>query len=246
MNTDEAAAIDSLHQEAELYPEGTILRRGDGNIYEVINRRPVLIDTRKGEWNMLQGGKVAYIQDLGQDEFNITDIAHSLSMQCRWNGWTSEFYSVAQHSTYVGIRAGQIAEKLEMSAEFVLKCKKAGHMHDCGESMLGDLITPVKQFMPLYYTMEDDVVTRIDVKYPFHYHEEAVQKIVKRADIDLLFIERDALIMAPGKKSDPFGCEQLNLGLTFEDLNPYHTCWSPEIGKQHFLEKFEELYNDSK
>ena len=39
--------------------------------------------------------------DLNRPEFDIYDIAHSLSMNCRYNGHTEWFYSVAEHSVLV-------------------------------------------------------------------------------------------------------------------------------------------------
>ncbi len=35
------------------------------------------------------------------DKVHLEDIAHGLAFQCRFNGQTSEFYSIAQHSMIV-------------------------------------------------------------------------------------------------------------------------------------------------
>ena len=42
-------------------------------------------------------GKKFHFLDPHSDEICIEDIAHSLSLKCRFNGHTSSFYSVAQH-----------------------------------------------------------------------------------------------------------------------------------------------------
>lgn len=47
-----------------------------------------------------------YLTDPRPDEVTLEDVAHALSMQCRFGGHTSRFYSVAQSCVYVGERCG--------------------------------------------------------------------------------------------------------------------------------------------
>jgi hypothetical protein len=66
----------------------------------------------------------------------IEDIAHALSMQCRYNGHCLVFYSVAQHS-YVVARL--------MQERGGVLWALGGLLHDAPEAYLGDCPRPVKQ-----------------------------------------------------------------------------------------------------
>lgn len=81
-------------------------------------------------------------------EINIEDIAHSLSNLCRFNGHTTSFYSVAQHSVMVSYLA---------PANQAL----AALMHDASEAYLGDVTKPLKMQLPKYRKMEDNVLQTI-------------------------------------------------------------------------------------
>jgi len=71
----------------------------------------------------------------------IEDIAHSLSMLCRFNGHCKEFYSVAQHSVFVSNLAMGCTEVAEDQLVYV---SKLGLLHDASEAYLGDIPTPIK------------------------------------------------------------------------------------------------------
>lgn len=65
------------------------------------------------------------------ENLDIKDIAHHLSMLCRFNGACAFHYSVAEHSV-------RVCDSLPDNLKF------AGLMHDAAEAYIGDIIRPVK------------------------------------------------------------------------------------------------------
>lgn len=66
------------------------------------------------------------------EDVSIIDIAHSLAMQCRFNGHSEDFYSVAEHCYYVSYLVPQ---------EHALQ----GLLHDASEAYLCDIPSPIKR-----------------------------------------------------------------------------------------------------
>lgn len=81
-----------------------------------------------------------YFLNPQESDIIIEDIAHSLSMLCRFGGHCDKFYSVAEHSVLVArILAKQKAGKLT---------ELAGLLHDAEEAYVPDIPAPIKRHMP--------------------------------------------------------------------------------------------------
>ena len=63
-----------------------------------VEKQATACEPRVGDWIATFTGRQAYPMDLRPSEITIEDIAHSLSMQCRYTGHCLRFYSVAEHS----------------------------------------------------------------------------------------------------------------------------------------------------
>jgi len=87
------------------------------------------------------------------DDLEIRDIAHHLSNICRYNGATNKFYSVAEHSLLI---ARQLSH-YNQPANYVM----TGLMHDACEAYLGDIITPIKGFIPDFKHLENQLQAMI-------------------------------------------------------------------------------------
>jgi len=105
-------------------------------------------------------------------DVEVEEIAHSLSLVCRYGGHCRTFYSVAQHAVLVA----RYIEDLGYPVEVVL----AGLHHDDSEAYLGDVIRPLKQLLPKYKEIEEYFEGKIAkaFKIPFPY-----PPIVKEADM---------------------------------------------------------------
>lgn len=111
------------------------------------------------------------------EDFNLEQIAHALSQQCRYGGHTKRFYSVAQHCVLVSLLCPTYPAE--------------GLMHDASEAYLGDIIKPLKVLFPLYlsaeYRMEEALAKRWNLTHPW-------PPEVKHADLVMLATEKRDLI----------------------------------------------------
>jgi hypothetical protein len=116
--------------------------------------------------------------DLRPEDIDIRDIAHSLSLTCRFNGHCRVFYSVAEHSVLVSMLC---------PPEFAI----IALLHDAAEAYLGDIPSPVKpvleEFKKAEKTAEDIIAIKFGV--PFLMCDE-----VKLADRAALEIEKGRLL----------------------------------------------------
>jgi hypothetical protein len=85
-------------------------------------------------------------------DISITDVARSLSLQCRYNGHLPSFYSVAEHCVRV---AGILLE--ETGDSLTAMC---GLLHDSTEAYLSDLPAPIKTRpeFDVYREIEDNLM----------------------------------------------------------------------------------------
>jgi hypothetical protein len=128
-------------------------------------------------------GKRFYIDD---PKFDIDEIAHALSMQCRYTGHTDRFYSVAEHSVLVAniMTALNLGDPLE------------GLLHDANEAYLSDIASPWKALLPDYKKIE------AKIEGPMRKHFGLPEKITdgcKYADWVALFAEAHVMIPTGGE-----------------------------------------------
>ena len=88
-----------------------------------------------------------------EQEIDIFDIAHALSLICRGNGHIRFFYSVAHHS----ISCAEEAIARGYSSEVTLGCL----LHDASEAYLSDVTRPVKKELPRYLQAEKNLQNEI-------------------------------------------------------------------------------------
>lgn len=80
--------------------------------------------------------------DIRTTDVCIEDIAHSLSLQCRFNGHCKRFYSVAEHCINV---AEYLQERFNTGS-----LSLCGLLHDAAETYIGDVVRPIKRRLGVY------------------------------------------------------------------------------------------------
>ena len=157
---------------------------------------------RKGNWIQTFMGIKFYPLDPHPEEILIQDIAHALSLSCRFSGHTREFYSVAQHSI--------------LAAIYMPKGKELwGLLHDASEAYLHDIPTPLKRLdqFRFYRELEDNLQKMIFKKYGLFGNPPAE---LKGVDVSLLLTEAECLI----PPVEPWGIEGNSYSIDIQTINP--------------------------
>lgn len=142
--------------------------------------------TTPGGWIQTQSGRMFFPADPRIEDVCIEDIGSALSMICRFNGHTREFYSVAEHSVHVS----GICEAEGREAALW------GLLHDAAEAYLGDVTSPLKRapWMAGYQMHEAELQRRIWEHFGL---TGPVPPIVREADRRMLVTEMRELLPEP-------------------------------------------------
>jgi uncharacterized protein len=201
-------------------PDNVVLPAEFGPAIEAENRR-----WHRGDWMQTFTGRKFFPMDPRPEEINGLDIAHALSLQCRYNGHTTRFYSVAEHCVLLSYA---------VSPENALWAL----LHDASEAYVGDMIRPLKLHMPAYVEAEDVVMGVI--AYKFGLAGSTMPDEVKDADTRILLNEKAELMYNPS-----------GLLWTVDGMEPLPNVvvegWSPEVAEQRYLARLSELaFSDGK
>lgn len=177
--------------------------------------------TDRGHNMCTRSGMAFFPLGAKEEEILVEDIAHGLSMQCRYNGHTVKFYSVAQHCWL----ASQYAPAgLEFEAL----------MHDAAEAYIGDIISPLKVALPDYARIEKELDATIRRRFglPVKHSPE-----IKEIDTRLAITERRDLLPE---------CPDVDWGRVPDPYPEVIIPWGWESAKERFLARFYALTNGGK
>lgn len=157
---------------------------------------------------------------------SIKDIAHSLSMQCRYGGHAKFFYSVGEHSIHVAdiLRGWGFSPRVQLG----------GLLHDCDEGLgLPDVPRPVKKNLPGYREAGERIQEAVFKKYGLDW---PMYPEITVADNSILFlVERKLLMGDINNEHWSYDGELRDCG------NVEIKGWGPAETERKFLTRFNEL-----
>ncbi len=186
-----------------------------------------VINTPEGDWLQTYSGKRVSVLNPQPEQIDINDIARGLSFQCRFNGQTTFFYSVAQHS-FMG---SQLASKYSLDKTLA----KRFLLHDATEAYVGDLIRPVKRALPEFKTIEKRFKKAIALK--FGIPEEDDEEVHY---LDNLMLAWEKKYLLPNSSAWP------DLPPLYPSTRFYKfTCLPPEKIRKAFRKRFDLLFGET-
>ena len=177
-----------------------------------------MLENSRGDWMQTATGRRFWPMDPRADDVSIEDIAHALSMLCRFGGHCLKFYSVAEHSVLLSRLAPP-------------QYKLWALLHDAAEAYMVDLPRPLKSSLPEYKVAEAKVMRAISVR--FHLHLGCPDE-VKALDQAILADEREQNMAESSHPWEQRMPDPLGIKLQF---------WDPERARAQFLAQFDALYH---
>ena len=167
-------------------------------------------------WILTQSGRTFHPFDPKIEDVDIFDIAHSLSMQCRYGGHSNKFYSVAEHSLYV--------------SELVTRENALwGLLHDATEAYVTDIPSPLKKGIPLWSTVENNIMRVICEKFNLSSIEPSEVKHI------------DTLICNDEMKEIMDGVNIIGDFRSREFLNVKINCYDSNMARSLYINRFFDL-----
>ena len=196
-------------------------------------------------WFQTFTGRLVDVLHPTPEMVDIEDIAHALSMTCRFSGHCREFYSVAEHSVLVE----QIGTWL-MDRDSGTQHSLCLLLHDAAEAYVGDVITPVKRALDFADARPGGMVpcslkeleyrwlSAITEKFGLGNRLTSPTEIMKKADSRALAVEVVSLFH-PVRAEWWGDRERPNPGDGWAV-----DCWPPAEARRRFLGRFQTLYRE--
>lgn len=171
----------------------------------------------KGDWMQTFSGGRYYPLDPRPEHIFAEDIAHALSLLCRYGGHVDRFYSVAEHCVLMS---------LAVAPENAL----AALLHDATEAYVVDVPRPVKRYLSDYAAIEDRVWRAIAARFGV---SPELPAEVHDVDTRILLTERASLMSRA-----EIGAWKMD-GL--EPLGVTVTGWEPAYAEERYLNRLAHL-----
>jgi hypothetical protein len=172
---------------------------------------------RKGDWMQTFMGARFYPCDPRAEDVDPLDIAHALSLLCRYGGHVDRFYSVAEHCVL-------------MSQAVAPENALAALLHDATEAYVVDVPRPLKHALPEYQLIEAHVWLAIADRFNLDYR---LPEEVDLADSRILLTERIALM---SRTRYPWFQDG-----QFDPLPVAISGWMPTEAEERYLNRLHEI-----
>jgi len=170
-------------------------------------------------WIQSYTGEVIRPLSSSPGNIRIDDIAHSLSMQCRYTGHCTSFFSVSEHCCHV---SDVLRERVGFSMALY------GLLHDASEAYLSDVPRPIKPLLNGYQEAENRLLGIILNRFGLR---KELPHDVHIIDKSMLAVEKEAVMV-----------EVSGMSWELEGIVPLPSveiqCWNPREAEVEFLKRF--------
>ena len=156
-------------------------------------------------------------------DVSIRDIAHSLSLQCRFGGHCQRFFSLAEHSLLLSRMVG-----LDLALCALLR--------EAAQAYIQDLVLPLRHLLGGYQELSDRIWASVAKRFRLPL---VLPEAIARADLRLLATEVEYLLLPTARP--------LLRGVAPYPLEALGLCHARQLGmlpreaNRRFLERFAEL-----
>lgn len=190
---------------------------------------------RRGDWICTASGQKFWPLDPRVGDYKMEDIAHSLSLMCRFNGHTKYFYSVAQHCVHVLQLVKMRLDAMNWRNRERHDAKRWALLHDATEAYLCDIPRPLKLSIVGYKEAEMRAEAVLCEQYGIELTDE-IRTLVKWADNVMLFHEAHQLMPRESAQRWHWPAE-----VRADCPRVIVTPWTPSGAREIFLQCFREI-----
>ena len=127
------------------------------------------------------------------DDVNIVDIAHSLSLTCRFGGHCNQFYSVAEHSIRCVDAMAELKPTFYNEFPYFLMFAL---LHDAAEAYFVDIPAPIKPHIPFVKDIERNIDEAVRKKFKLDHEALFLTPYIDVLDIEADVKKVDQIILA--------------------------------------------------
>jgi hypothetical protein len=114
---------------------------------------------------------------------DVRDIAHALSLKCRYTGHSAFFYSVATHCVLLADYVAHLGLPIDL--------RRWALLHDAAEAYLPDVASPIKDHLPRFREFEDVLTAAVAKRFEL---QLPIPDEILRLDRLMYWREREVLL----------------------------------------------------